>query len=190
MTQVLARDGLRPVGALSLIIQSEGPLFLADTQVNPEPTPEQIADTVIGAARHARRFGVQPKVALCAHSQFGTLDTPSGRRMRAAIERLDATGLDFEYEGEMSVDLALDPELRGRFFPRSRLTGAANILVFPSTDAASAVRNILKTRAGGLEVGPILMGMGNRAHIVTPSITARGLLNVSAIAGTPVSVYG
>ncbi|MCB1408073.1 MAG: NADP-dependent malic enzyme, partial [Rhodobacteraceae bacterium] len=182
--QVLARDGLCPVGALSLIIQTEGPLFIADTQVNPEPTSAQIAETVIGAARHARRFGVQPKVALCSHSQFGTLDTSSGRRMREALEILDSAGLDFEYEGEMAVDAALDPELRDRIFPRSRMAGAANILVFANTDAASAVRNILKTRASGLEVGPILMGMGNKAHIVTPSITARGLLNMAAIAGT------
>jgi malate dehydrogenase (oxaloacetate-decarboxylating)(NADP+) len=84
----------------------------------------------------------------------------------------------------------MDAEVRERLFPRSRLQGAANILVFPSTDAASGVRNILKVRGGGLEVGPILMGMGNKAHIVTPSITARGLLNMSAIAGTPVSHYG
>ena len=110
--------------------------------------------------------------------------------MRGAMAMLDTMGVDFEYEGEMAVDAALDPELRNRIFPRSRLTGAANILVFSNTDAASAVRNILKTRAGGLEVGPILMGMGNRAHIVTPSITARGLLNMSAIAGTPVTHYG
>ena len=188
--QVLARDGLSPVGALSLMIQPEGPLFITDTQVNPEPTPMQVAESVVGAARHARRFGVVPKVALCAHSQFGTMDTASGRRMREAMELLDGMGLDFEYEGEMHVDAALDAELRDRIMPRSRLTGAANILVFPNSDAASAVRNILKTRASALEVGPILMGMGNRAHIVTPSITARGLLNMSAIAGTPVSVYG
>ncbi|HHX89873.1 MAG TPA: NADP-dependent malic enzyme [Paracoccus sp.] len=188
--EVLARDGLHPVGALSLVIQSEGPLFIADTQINAEPTPEQIAETVIGAARHARRFSVVPKIAMCSHSQFGTLDTSSGRRMRGALEILDSIGLECEYEGEMHVDAALDPELRERIYPRSRLTGAANVLVFSSTDAASAVRNILKARAGGLEVGPILMGMGNRAHIVTPSITARGLLNMSAIAGTPVSHYG
>ncbi|MCL4675039.1 MAG: NADP-dependent malic enzyme, partial [Pararhodobacter sp.] len=94
-----------------------------------------------------------------------------------------------EYEGEMLVDAALDHELRSRVFPNSRLTGAANVLIFACTDAAGAVRNILKTRAGGLEVGPILMGMGNKAHIVTPSITARGLLNMAAIAGTPVSQY-
>ncbi|MCA0203686.1 MAG: NADP-dependent malic enzyme [Proteobacteria bacterium] len=189
--QVLARDGLRPVGALSLMILPEaGPLFIADTQVNPEPTPQQVADNVIGAARHARRFGVVPKVALCSHSQFGTMDTASGRRMRDALEILDQMGLDFEYEGEMHVDSALDPALRERIMPQSRMEGAANVLVFANTDAASAVRNILKTRAQGLEVGPILMGMGNRAHIVTPSITARGLLNVAAIAGTPVSHYG
>ncbi|GAB4269808.1 MAG: NADP-dependent malic enzyme [Pararhodobacter sp.] len=188
--QILARDTLHAVGALSLIIQTEGPLFIADTQVHAEPTAAQIAETAIGAARHARRFGVTPKVALCSHSQFGTLSTGSGQRMREAVEILDAAGVDFEYEGEMHVDAALDPDLRARIFPSSRLTGAANILIFGSTDAASAVRNILKTRAGGLEVGPILMGMGNRAHIVTPSITARGLLNMSAIAGTPVSVYG
>ncbi len=187
--QVLARDGLRPVGALSLMIMDEGPLFIADTQVNHEPTPQQVAETVIGAARHARRFGVVPKVALCSHSQFGTLDTESGRRMRGAMEILDQMGVDFEYEGEMHVDAALLPEVRARLMPESRLDGAANILVFGSTDAASAVRNILQTRSDALEVGPILMGMGNRAHIVTPSITARGLLNVAAIAGTPVSHY-
>ena len=188
--QILARGGLRPVGALSLMILDDGPLFVADTQVNPEPTPEQIAETAIGAARHARRFGVTPKVALCSHSQFGNLDCDTGRRMRAALEILDRHEPDFAYEGEMHVDAALDPELRNRIFPGSRFEGAANVLVFANTDAASGVRNILKMKARGLEVGPILMGMGNKAHIVTPSITARGLLNMSAIAGTPVAHYG
>ncbi|PIV74190.1 MAG: NADP-dependent malic enzyme, partial [Rhodobacteraceae bacterium CG17_big_fil_post_rev_8_21_14_2_50_65_11] len=103
---------------------------------------------------------------------------------------LDGMELDFSYEGEMHVDAALDADLRERIFPGSRLEGAANALVFSSTDAAGATRNILKTKTSGLEVGPILMGMGNRAFIVTPSITARGLLNVSALAGTPVQHYG
>ena len=190
VNQVLGRDGLHPVGALSLMILEDGPLFIADTHVNPEPTPEQIADTVIGAARHVRRFGPQPKIALCSHSQFGNMDTDSGHRMRAALALLDARNVDFAYEGEMHVDAALDQALRDRIFPGSRFDGAANVLVFSNTDAASGVRNILKSKAGGLEVGPILMGMGNRAHIVTPSITARGLLNMSAIAGTPVAHYG
>lgn len=188
--QVLAREGRHPLGALSLMILEDGPLFVADTQVNPIPSPEQIATAAIGAVRHARRFGVEPKVALCSHSNFGNLDSDSGRRMRAAMELIDAQECDFEYEGEMSLDAALDPDLRDRMFPHSRLKGAANILIFGYTDAANAARNMLKMKAGGLEVGPILMGMGNRAHIVTPSITVRGLLNVSALAGAPVAYYG
>ena len=188
--QVLATDKLHPVGALSLIIQEEGPLFIADTQVHAEPTPAQITQTAIGAARHVRRFGITPKVALCSASAFGNLDTDSGRRMRAALEMLDAIEPDFAYEGEMPVDAALDADLRARLFPNARFAGAANVLVFSNSDASGAVRNILKMRGGGLEVGPILMGMGNRAHIVTPSITPRGLLNMAALAGTPVAHYG
>ena len=189
ITQILARDGLRPHGALSLMILEDGPLFIADTQVNHAPTPEQVAEAAIGAARHVRRFGVTPKVALCSHSQFGNLDTESGRKMRAALAILEARGVDFIFDGEMHVDSALDPVIRERLLPRSRLEGAANGLVFSGTDSASGVRNALKLKANGLEVGPILMGMGNRAHIVTPSITTRGLLNMSAIAGTPVDHY-
>ncbi|KCV82048.1 malic enzyme [Actibacterium atlanticum] len=188
--QILAQGGLHPVGALSLMILEDGPLFIADTHVHPEPTPEQIMETVIGAARHVRRFGMEPNIALCSHSQFGNLDIDTGRRMRAALELLEATEPDFSFEGEMHIDSALDPEYRNRIFPDARLNGPANVLVFANTDAASGVRNILKMRAGGLEVGPILMGMGNKAHIATPSITARGLLNMSALAGTPVAHYG
>ena len=188
--QVLARGGLSPHGALSLMIQEDGPLFVADTHVNAAPTPEQIATTAIGAARHARRFGITPRVALCSQSNFGSMSSDSGQRMRAAMEILDAREVDFAFEGEMATDAALDPDLRARIFPGSRLQGPANILVYAYADAANAARNMLKMRANGLEVGPILMGMGNRAHIVTPSITPRGLLNVSAIAGTPVSHYG
>ncbi|WP_313349658.1 NADP-dependent malic enzyme [Paracoccus sp. (in: a-proteobacteria)] len=189
ITQILARNGLRPHGALSLMILQDGPLFIADTQVTHAPTPEQVAEAAIGAARHVRRFGITPKVALCSHSQFGNLDTESGRKMRAAMEILEARGVDFIFDGEMHVDSALDPAIRERLLPHSRIEGAANTLVFSGTDSASGVRNALKLKANGLEVGPILMGMGNRAHIVTPSISTRGLLNMSAIAGTPVDHY-
>ena len=187
--QVLGH-GKHTVGSLSLMILEDGPLFIADTHVRSEPAPEQIAETVIGAARHIRRFGLAPNIALCAQSQFGNLECDTGQRLRAAISILDSSNLDFAYEGEMNIDAALDPDLRERIFPESRMEGAANGLIFAHADAASGVRNILKMRGGGLEVGPILMGMGNRAHIVTPSITARGLLNMSAIAGTPVAHYG
>ncbi len=188
--EVLARDGRHAVGALSLMILEDGPLFITDTHVHPDPSPEQIMESVIGAARHVKRFGLVPKVALCSSSQFGNLDCESGRKMRRALELLDQRDPDFAYEGEMHIDSALDQGIRERIFPGARFQGAANVLVFANIDAASGVRNVLKMRAGALEVGPILMGMGNKAHIVTPSITARGLFNMAALAGTPVAHYG
>ncbi|WP_238364237.1 NADP-dependent malic enzyme [Mesobacterium pallidum] len=190
VNQVLGSDTVQPHGALSMMILEDGPLFIADTHVWSLPTPEQIAQTVIGAARHVRRFGLKPNIALCSQSQFGNQAEGSGKRLRDAMRILDSTPRDFCYEGEMNVDTALDPALRARIFPQSRMEGAANVLIFAHADAASGVRNILKMKGGGLEVGPILMGLQNRAHIVTPSISARGLLNMAAIAGTPVAHYG
>ncbi len=188
--QVLDDGDLRPHGALSLMILEDGPLFIADTHVRQLPNAEELAEITVGAARHVRRFGIDPKIAFCSQSQFGNQAEGSGKRLRAAIDILDRQPRDFTYEGEMNLDVALDPELRNRIFPNSRLEGPANVLIFAHADAASGVRNILKTKADGIEVGPILMGMGNKAHIVTPSITARGLLNMAAIAGTPVAHYG
>ena len=188
--EILSGDGLKPVGALSMMILESDVLFVADCNIHPNPSAEEIAEIVIGAARHTKRFGVTPKIALCSHSQFGSLDTDSGRRMRGALDILDSKKLDFLYEGEMHSESALDEDLRQRIFRGSRFTGSANVLVFSNIDAASGVRNILKMRSNGIEVGPILMGMGNKAHIVSPSITTRGLLNISALAGTPVQIYG
>ncbi|WP_135506262.1 NADP-dependent malic enzyme [Roseovarius aestuariivivens] len=190
VTQVLGDAQHHPHGALSLMILEDGPLFIADTHVRSRPTPEELAETAIGAARHVRRFGLEPKIAFCSQSQFGNQGSDSGNRLRAALEILDSRTRDFVYEGEMNLDAALDPELRERLLPGNRMEGAANVLLFSNGDTASGVRNILKMKSGGLEVGPLLMGMGNRAHIVTPSITARGLLNMAAIAGTPVAHYG
>ena len=189
VAQMLKTTELRPVGALSLLILDQGPLFVADTHVNPEPTSEQIAKTVVATARHIRRFGIEPKIAICSNSQFGTLNTESARRMRGALEILDSQKPDFVYEGEMPFDAAVDPVFRKRLLPVSRLEGRANAFVFSNAETAGGVKNSLKSIAGGIEVGPILMGMGNRAHIVTPSITVRGLINVSALAGTPVHSY-
>jgi len=190
VTQMLQTDKLSPIGALSLVILDAGPLFVTDTHVNIEQTPETLARTVIASARHVRRFGLEPRIALCSGSQFGNLDSPSGRVTRAALAILDQEARGFEYEGEMHTDAALNPELRERLMPDNRLTGRANVLVYSNTDAAGAARNLLKSAAGGLEVGPILMGMGNRAHIVTPGVTPRGLLNIAGLAGSDVASYG
>ncbi|AFV00546.1 NADP-dependent malic enzyme [Simiduia agarivorans] len=188
--QILGDAKRQPQGALSLMLIEQGPLFIADTHVFPEPTAEQVAAIAVAAARHVRRFGLEPRIALCSQSQFGNMQSRSGQTMRDAIALLDSVPRDFAYEGEMTLDLALDPALRERIFPNARFEGAANVLLFANADAASTARNMLKTCANGLEVGPILMGMANRAHIVTPTITARGLLNISALAGTPVQNYG
>jgi len=188
--QMLGGAEHHPVAALSLMIFDNGPLFVADTHINTEQTPETLVETTLAAARHVRRFGIEPQIALCSGSQFGNRECASGRVMRAAMELLDAQNLDFGYEGEMHTDAALDPELRERLFPGNRIQGKANVLIYANTDAAGAARNLLKAVAGGLEVGPILMGMGNRAHIVTPSVTTRGLLNIAALAGSDVSSYG
>ncbi len=190
VTQMLQTDKLSPIGALSLVILDAGPLFVTDTHVNIEQTPETLARTVRASARHVRRFGLEPRIALCSGSQFGNLDSPSGRVTRAALAILDQEPRGFEYEGEMHTDAALNPELRERLMPDNRLTGRANVLVYSNTDAAGAARNLLKSAAGGLEVGPILMGMGNRAHIVTPGVTPRGLLNIAGLAGSDVASYG
>ena len=189
VNQVLGDATHTPHGALTLMILEDGPLFITDTHVHALPNPEQLALTACGAARHIRRFGLEPNIAFCSQSQFGNQPEGSGKRLRDAIAILDSEPRDFCYEGEMNVDAALDEDLRERLLPGNRMKGTANTLIFGHADAASAVRNILKVK-GGLAVGPILMGMGNRAHIVTPSITARGLLNMAAIAGTPVTHYG
>ncbi len=186
---MLETETQKPAGALSVMIMDKGPIFIADTQVFPEPTIEQLADTIIASARHIRRFGVEPNIALCSNSQFGDLDTEAARRLRAAMRELERRGADFAYEGEMQIDAALDAEVRRRLFPHSRLEGEANALIFSNAETASAVRNSLKSIAGGIEVGPILMGMGNRAHIVTPAITVRGLVNIAALAGCAVQTY-
>ncbi|WP_420558286.1 NADP-dependent malic enzyme [Roseovarius sp.] len=190
VNQVLGDAEHHPHGALSMMILEDGPLFIADTHVRIRPTPEELAETAIGAARHVKRFGLVPNVAFCSQSQFGNQGSDSGNRLREALGILDREPRNFCYEGEMNLDAALDPDLRQRLLPDNRMEGSANVLLFSNGDTASGVRNILKMKAGGLEVGPILMGMGNRAHIVTPSITARGLLNMAAIAGTPVAHYG
>lgn len=187
--QILETPSLHPAGALSLMILDNGPLFIADTQVYPEPTVEQLTWTINATARHVRRFGIEPNIALCSNSQFGNLQSDSANRIRAAMDNLRNDGCDFAFEGEMQLDAALDPELRSRIFPNTKLKGRANVVIFSNSETASAVRNALKTVSDGLEVGPILMGMGNQAHIVTPSITVRGLINIAALAGTPVQHY-
>jgi malate dehydrogenase (oxaloacetate-decarboxylating)(NADP+) len=166
--QVLGSRELRPHGALSMMILEDGPLFIADTHVHTLPTPEQIAEAAIGAARHAKRFGVEPKVALCSQSQFGNQPFGSGERIRAAIEILDAAPRDFQYEGEMNVDAALDPELRERLLPAGRLEGVANVLIFGHADAASAGAQYPENEGGRARSWPDPHGYGKPCACCQP----------------------
>jgi malate dehydrogenase (oxaloacetate-decarboxylating)(NADP+) len=174
--------GVHDFSALSLLILSTGTYFLADTYVTAVPTADEIVEMTVQAAAHLRRFGIEPKVALISHSNFGSADTDSARKMQSAVRRLHAEYPDLEVDGEMHADSALLPELRERVFPNSRLHGKANLLILPTLDAANIAFNLVKAMGEGLSVGPILIGARLPAHILTPSVTARGVVNMSAIA--------
>jgi malate dehydrogenase (oxaloacetate-decarboxylating)(NADP+) len=168
--------------SLNALIMNSGTFFLCDTQVTPDPTAEQIADMTIQAAREVQRFGIEPKAALLSHSNFGTGDTPSAIKMRQALAMVHARWPDLEVEGEMHGDAAISEEMRKRLFPNSRLSGQANLLVFPSLDSAHIAFNLLKAVGPGQSVGPMLIGLARPAHVVVPSVTVRGIVNMSAVA--------
>jgi len=172
----------RNVAALSLLILPTGTYFLCDTYVTPDPSPDEIVEMTLTAAEEVRRFGIEPKVALLSHSNFGSEGTPSALKMREALRRLHERAPKFEVEGEMHADAALSEEIRDRIFPSSKLKGRANLLVMPTLDAANIAFNAIKVLGEGLSVGPILLGAALPAHILTPSVTARGIVNMTAVA--------
>ena len=133
------------------------------------------------AADAVLRFGIQPRVALLSHSLFGSSDHPSSRKMGEAVAILHRRAPSLEVDGEMHGDAALDPEIRQNVFPNSKLKNAANLVICPSLDAANIAFNLLKTAAEGLHVGPMLLGTARPAHVLTPSVTARGILNMTAL---------
>ena len=183
VAQVIGRGGgVRGFAALSGLILPSGPLFLTDTYVTVDPSAEQLAEITLLAAEEVRRFGIAPKVALLSHSSFGTEDNASARKMRDVLAALTDWAPNLEVEGEMHADAALSPFIREEIFPNSKLKGPANLLIMPGLDAANIAFNLLKVATGSVAIGPILLGAAKPVHIVTPSVTVRGLLNMSAIA--------
>ena len=174
--------GINEFAALSLVITARGAYFIADTEVRPEPTSAEIAEIAVHAAAHVRRFGLEPKIALVSHSDYGSHETASARKMQAARALLAERHPELEVDGEMHGDSALDPVLRERVFPHSRLKGPANVLILPNLDAANITFQMIKVVADALPVGPILIGAARPAHILTPSVTARGVVNMTAVA--------
>jgi malate dehydrogenase (oxaloacetate-decarboxylating)(NADP+) len=174
--------GIRDFAALSLIITARGAYFLADTQVRLDPSADELAEIAVMAAAHVRRFGLVPKIALLSHSNFGSDDTESARKMRRAIELLIVNHPELEVDGEMRGDVALSSADRVRVFPHSRLSGEANVLIMPNLDAANIAYEMIKVLADALPVGPILIGAARPAHILTSTVTARGVVNMTAVA--------
>jgi malate dehydrogenase (oxaloacetate-decarboxylating)(NADP+) len=176
------RPGVNRVYALSALILSSGALFIGDTHMVVDPTPEQITELTLLAAEAVRRFGIAPKAALLSHSSFGASDSESARKMRRALAMIHARDPVLEIDGEMHADAALVESIRNQAVPDSTLRGAANLLIMPSLDAANIAFNLLKAAADGLSVGPILLGMSQPIHVLVPSVTARGIVNLSALA--------
>jgi malate dehydrogenase (oxaloacetate-decarboxylating)(NADP+) len=178
--------GLKPdvnrAAAMSMLIMSKGTFFWVDPYVNPGPSAEQIANTTVLAAQNIRRFGIEPKAALLSHSNFGSSNRPTARKMRDAVELIRKLDPDLEVDGEMHADAALSDALRDKLVNDSTLTGSANLLVMPSLDAANISYNLVRILADGLAVGPMLLGMNQPAHILAEGVTARGIMNMTAVA--------
>jgi malate dehydrogenase (oxaloacetate-decarboxylating)(NADP+) len=181
------RPEVSRIYALSCLILQAGALFICDTHMNVEPTAAQLAEMTGLAADAVRFFGLVPKTALLSHSSFGSSNSDSARRMRQALALVRAARPDLEVDGEMHADAALIQVLRDRAVPDSRLSGTANLLVMPGLDAANIGFNLLKAGADGLPVGPLLLGMSKPIHVLVPTVTARGIVNLSAIAAMEAS---
>lgn len=176
------REGVSCAAAMQMLILDEGTFFITDTSVNYEPTAKQLSEITGLAAEVVARFGMTPKVALLSHSNFGSANTPSARKMRETLQLIHDKFPTLECEGEMQTDSAVSEVVRQRLFPDSNLHGSANLFVMPNQDAASITYNSLKSLADGVSVGPILLGMKQPFHILSQVVTTRGVVNLSMIA--------
>lgn len=170
------------ISTLSVLILPGQTLFFADAFMDVDPSMEQIVESTISAARQIELFGIKPKVALLSHSNFGSSKAPSAVKMQKAVKMLRERAPELEVDGEMHADAALNEDLRGNLIQDCVLSGAANLLIFPSLDAANSALGLVKGVERGLLVGPILLGAALPAHILTPGVSARGILNMTAIA--------
>ncbi len=176
------KPGVCAFSGLSLVISQRGALFLADTFVNYNPSAQEIAEITILAAEEVRRFGIVPKAALICHSNFGSRDSESAQKMRAALKLVRERAHELEVDGEMQAGSALSEAVRKRAMPNSSLTGDANLLIFPNLDAANISLGVVRNMTDALHVGPVLLGAAMPVHILSPSVTSRGVVNMAALA--------
>jgi malate dehydrogenase (oxaloacetate-decarboxylating)(NADP+) len=176
------KEGCSVYAAMNALVLPGRQIFLVDTHVNVDPTPEQLAEITIMAAEEVRRFGIEPKIALLSHSNFGTSNAPSAQKMRDVLEILKERSPDLQVDGEMHGDVALDAKLRREVLPESTLEGDANLLVLPNIDAANISYSLLKTAAGNnITIGPMLLGAAKPVHVLTASATVRAIVNMTAL---------
>lgn len=183
-------DGVADVSALSMLIMPRGVFFLADTYVSIDPSVDEIVGITLQARDHLRRFNIEAKAALLSYSNFGSREGATSDKMQAAYRILKDVAPDLIVEGEMQGDLALNQELRERYIPETVLKGEANLLVFPNLESANLSMTLLKEMNNALPVGPILMGTQSPAHILAPSVTSRGIVNMAAITATEAIALG
>ncbi|MEP7275250.1 MAG: NADP-dependent malic enzyme [Betaproteobacteria bacterium] len=177
------REGVRTLATMQMLILPDRQIFICDTHVNRDPNAGEIAEMTLLAAEEMRRLGQRPCVALVSHSNFGSSDAPSARKMREALEIIVARAPDLDIDGEMQADNALSTAVRNQEMPDSRLTADANLLVMPNIDAANIAYNALRVAAGnGITVGGMLLGAAKPVHIMTPSSTVRRIVNMTAVA--------
>ena len=175
-------EGIRQASTMVAHLLPTQTIFICDAHVTKNPTAEELVESTLLAAEEIRSFGIEPKIALVSHSNFGASDDESAIKLRKALVILHAIAPDLEVEGEMHADAALSVEIRNRLYPNSKLKGVANLLIMPNADAANISVSLLKMLGGGVTVGPILMGMSKSAHVVAQAATVRNLFNMSAVA--------
>ncbi|TWI05947.1 malate dehydrogenase (oxaloacetate-decarboxylating)(NADP+) [Luteimonas cucumeris] len=180
--------GVQSTSAMTGVINHLGAWFFLDTHVQVDPTAEQIAEATLQASYRLKLFGIEPKVALLSHSNFGSHDNPSAAKMRRVREILKTRAPRLDMDGEMQGDTAWDEMLRQRMFPNTTLTGRANLFVMPNLDAANITYNMVRVMTDGVAIGPILMGVSLPAHILTPASTARRIINMTAIAAVEAQI--
>ncbi|UYU30974.1 NADP-dependent oxaloacetate-decarboxylating malate dehydrogenase [Siccibacter colletis] len=177
------RDGVKTAGAMNALLLPGGNTFIADTYVNEDPTPEQLAEIAIMASETVRRFGIEPRVALLSHSNYGSSSSPSALKMRETLRLVREIAPDLMIDGEMHGDAALMESIRNERMPDSPLKGSANILIMPNMEAARISYNLLRVSSSeGVTVGPVLMGVAKPVHVLTPIASVRRIVNMVALA--------
>ncbi len=178
------REGTTDLSTLSMLIMQRGAFFFADTYVTMDPSADELVEIALQGRDHLKLFNIEAKVALLSYSNFGSRVGDSAIKMRLAYEKLKKIAPDMIVEGEMQGDLALNGKLRTRYLTDSVLKGEANLLIFPNLESANLALTLVKEMTDALSVGPMLMGTRKPAHILPPSITSRGIVNMASIAVT------